>query len=152
MTTLMPQGPETAGLRPQLGTLIKRLSHLAARVTTSALQPSGLNPAQHAALRHIRTTGGCSAAALARLCAVSPQSMGLLLTTLEREGLITRTPSAVHPRVLEIRLSRAGARTLRSADRSLEAALDAFVEILGPAHAEALQAGLDRAVTALTRP
>ncbi|MHA6761704.1 MarR family winged helix-turn-helix transcriptional regulator [Streptacidiphilus sp. PAMC 29251] len=149
---LGPHEREAIDERPHLGAVVKRLSHAVTRTTTAALQPWGLTTAQYTTLRQIRLSSRCSAAGLARQCSVSPQSMALLLVTLEREGHITRRPAAVHPRVLEIRLSRSGAKVLLSAERAVGNAFSGLLTELGPDRSATLHDWLERAATALGRP
>src|SRR5690606_4601869 len=59
---------------------------------------------------------GISAAALARLCGVTPPTMNTVLTNLVDRGLLERTPHPRHRNVLETRLTEKGASAMHEAD------------------------------------
>ncbi|WP_454138068.1 MarR family winged helix-turn-helix transcriptional regulator, partial [Microbacterium paulum] len=73
-----------------------------------------------------------SSAQLARVAAVTAQTMGQTLDKLEAKGLVTRTPSKVHRKVLVVSLTPAGEALLLRADeapRAIEQRLgDAFTD------------------------
>jgi DNA-binding MarR family transcriptional regulator len=64
---------------------------------------------------------GQSAAQLARTAAVSPQTMATILANLETKGLISRTPSALHSKVLVTRLTEEGEALIKKADAAARA-------------------------------
>jgi DNA-binding MarR family transcriptional regulator len=82
----------------------------------AAVKPSGLTVPQYAALLFLVDNPGISAAALARLCHVTPQTMTTILQNLESAGLIVRTPHPWHRNVLETRLTEAGTTAFEQAD------------------------------------
>jgi DNA-binding MarR family transcriptional regulator len=53
-----------------------------------------------------------SAAGLARVCYITPQSMQAIVTRAEKDGLIRRQPSSTNRRVLTMQLTAEGRRTL----------------------------------------
>lgn len=72
------------------------------------LAGSGVSAAQNAVLLAIAGNPQISNAALARAAFVTAQSMQGMLVTLEREGLIRRTPHPDHGRIIMTELTDAG--------------------------------------------
>lgn len=93
-------------------------------------QPAGdLTLPQRAALSRIGRGGPTTAAALARLEQISPQSMSATLAELEARGLIARRPDPDDGRRLVLSTTAAGEKALRqrrtARTRQLAAALSA---------------------------
>jgi DNA-binding MarR family transcriptional regulator len=82
----------------------------------AAVKPAGLTVPQYAALLFLSENAGISAAALARLCHVTPQTMTTILQNLEAGGLIVRTQHPWHRNMLETRLTEAGTAAFEKAD------------------------------------
>lgn len=80
------------------------------------LKPAGLTVAQYAALLNLAGSPGISAAALARLCGVTPPTMNTVLKNLQDRALISRSPHEWHRNVLETRLTDEGRAVLADAD------------------------------------
>lgn len=100
----------------RVGSYVKRAEQALQTAKHAALKPAGVTVPQYAALLHLDENPGISAAALARLCGVTPPTMNALLTNLQERGLIERTPHAWHKNILETRLTEAGAAVMRDAD------------------------------------
>ncbi|MEU1037575.1 MarR family winged helix-turn-helix transcriptional regulator [Streptomyces sp. NPDC005551] len=100
----------------RLGSHIKRAEQALNATKTAVLKPAGLTVAQYAALLHLGANAGISAAALARLCGVTPPTMNTVLKNLQDRGLIERTPHEWHRNVLETRLTDEGRAVLADAD------------------------------------
>lgn len=101
----------------RIGSYLKRAEQAMAAAKTAALKPAGLTVPQYAALLYLDENPGISAAALARLCGVTPPTMNTVLGNLRERGLIERTPHAWHKNVLETRLTDKGAAVMRDADQ-----------------------------------
>lgn len=124
-----------------LGYVLKQAQLALARRMDEALRPLGLTVAQHAALNALDRMPGASNAELARMAFVTAQSMHGLLATLEAKGLVARTPSEEHGRVIEARLTGQGQALLpkgREAVATIEARLGAAMAPLDAATALAL--------------
>src|SRR5215212_2744997 len=93
---------------------------------------------------------GASGAQLARICAVTPQTMATVLANLDTKGLIQRTPSSVHQKVLVTRLTRTGLALVRKADTKAKAIEDRLAEVFEPDERALLSALLERATKALS--
>ena len=97
---------------------IKQLQHAFRVRMDAALQSVGLSTAQYALLTAIGQGAGSSSAELARRCFIKPPSVRELIVRLEADRLIERQSSATHGRVIEIRLTAEGRKTLsRGRDR-----------------------------------
>ncbi|MFB8282385.1 MarR family winged helix-turn-helix transcriptional regulator [Nocardia colli] len=100
----------------RVGSYVKRAEQALQTAKHAALKPAGVTVPQYAALLFLDENPGISAAALARLCGVTPPTMNALLTNLQERGLIERTPHAWHKNILETRLTEAGTAVMRDAD------------------------------------
>lgn len=100
----------------RLGGTLKQVVDDLNTVKQAAVKPAGLTVPQYAALLFLIDNVGISAAALARLCHVTPQTMTTILQNLESGGLIVRTPHPWHRNMLETRLTEAGLAAFEIAD------------------------------------
>ncbi|MFJ5775966.1 MarR family winged helix-turn-helix transcriptional regulator [Streptomyces sp. NPDC093094] len=100
----------------RLGSHIKRAEQALGATKNAVLKPAGLTVAQYAALLHLSENPGISAAALARLCGVTPPTMNTVLKNLQDRALIERTPHEWHRNVLETRLTDEGRAVTADAD------------------------------------
>jgi DNA-binding MarR family transcriptional regulator len=79
------------------------------------LREIGLTTPQYAVLAYLKVEAGASNAALARRAFVTPQTMQAILVTLEKSGLITRSPHPEHGRVQRTQLTASGQHALEAA-------------------------------------
>ncbi|BDT93797.1 MULTISPECIES: MarR family winged helix-turn-helix transcriptional regulator [Nocardia] len=100
----------------RIGSYLKRAEQSLNTAKNAALKPAGVTVPQYAALLFLAENPGISAAALARLCGVTPPSMNTVLGNLQDRGLIERTPHPWHKNVLETTLTDKGAAVMRDAD------------------------------------
>lgn len=100
----------------RIGSYLKRAEQSLNAAKNAALKPAGITVSQYAALLFLAENPGISAAALARLCGVTPPTMNTVLSNLQDRGLIARTPHAWHKNVLETTLTEEGAAVMRDAD------------------------------------
>jgi DNA-binding MarR family transcriptional regulator len=118
------QNPEIAGTRPplpghgkrgekgHLGYLLRQ-AQAATRLTLErALEDLRVTPPQFAVLTMLRAYPGLSGADLARVALLTPQTVGVIIRNLERDGAIRKTPHPVHGRVLQWSLTRRGGTLL----------------------------------------
>ncbi|MGO8873366.1 MAG: MarR family winged helix-turn-helix transcriptional regulator [Acidimicrobiales bacterium] len=104
----------------ELGYVIKRTQQALRNAIDPALADLGLTMAQYAAMYTLHRHPGTSNAELARLSFVTPQTMVRIVADLERRGLLYRTPSPAHGRVLEADLSDRGNNLLKRAQRRVD--------------------------------
>jgi DNA-binding MarR family transcriptional regulator len=134
------ENPALAGVRPpppgqgkrgEQGYLayLLRQAHAAARLTLErALADLGVTPPQFVVLTMLKAYPGLSGADLARVALLTPQTVGVIIGNLERDGAIRKTPHPVHGRVLQWTLTRRGEALLgkcRARARALERRLQA---------------------------
>jgi len=123
------QNPGLAGVRPpppgrgkrgEKGHLayLLRQAQAAARLTLErALADLGVTPPQFAVLTMLKAYPGLSGADLARVALLTPQTVGVIIRNLERDGAIRKTPHPVHGRVLQWTLTRRGGTLLGTCRR-----------------------------------
>src|ERR1700722_532458 len=105
----------------RVGYLIKRAQSALHDAMVDALRPYGLTVTQFAVLTALDEEPGLSNADLARRAFVTPQSMHAVLQELERRQFVVRRSHPQHQRVLQAELTEGGRRTLKSANKSVNA-------------------------------
>lgn len=108
--------PLSKVLDDRLGTHIRRIARLIIDAKAAALRPLGLTVPQYTTLLSVRHLEPTSAAQLARNGMGTPQAAATMLSTLESKGLISRRPSPMHQKLIEVRLTALGAKTIDEAD------------------------------------
>jgi DNA-binding MarR family transcriptional regulator len=78
-----------------------------------ALDDLGITPPQFVVLTMLAAYPGISGADLARLAALTPQTVSVIVANLERGGAIVRRPHAVHGRIQQIDVTDEGEALLR---------------------------------------
>ncbi|WP_305094584.1 MarR family winged helix-turn-helix transcriptional regulator [Prescottella sp. R16] len=104
-------------LDDRLGTHVRRIARLIIDAKAAALRPLELTVPQYTALLSIRHLEPTSAAQLARNGMGTPQAAATMLSTLENKGLVSRRPSPMHQKLVEVRLTALGTKTIEEADR-----------------------------------
>jgi DNA-binding MarR family transcriptional regulator len=94
----------------------RRLQQVLRRTGDAALQPTGLTMAQYTVLQAIARNPDVSSAQIARECHVSRQSLQDLMRILKAAGHV-QVVQRRGGRVLPIRITPAGRKVLRTADR-----------------------------------
>ncbi|WP_424853904.1 MarR family winged helix-turn-helix transcriptional regulator [Streptomyces sp. SAI-170] len=135
----------------RLGSHLKRAEQALNATKNAVLKPAGLTVAQYAALLYLSENPGISAAALARLCGVTPPTMNTVLKNLQDRALIERTPHAWHRNVLETRLTDEGRAVMRDADERAVRVERALAAEFTEEEREALVGLLGRCVELLER-
>ncbi|MEU3774794.1 MarR family transcriptional regulator [Streptomyces sp. NPDC032472] len=100
----------------RIGAHIKRAEQALLAAKNTAVKPGAVTVPQYAALLWLAEKPGISAAALARLCGVTPPTMNTVLKNLQERGFIERTPHEWHRNVLETRLTDEGRAAMELAD------------------------------------
>jgi DNA-binding MarR family transcriptional regulator len=107
--------PPGQGKRGEQGYLayLLRQAHAATRLTMErALSELGVTSPQFAVLTMLRAYPGLSGADLARVAVLTPQTVGVIIRNLERDGAIRKAPHPIHGRVLQWTLTRRGTTLL----------------------------------------
>jgi DNA-binding MarR family transcriptional regulator len=119
VATIRPP-PPGQGKRGEQGYLayLLRQAQAATRLTMErALGRLGVTPPQFVVLTMLRAYPGLSGADLARVALLTPQTVGVIIRNLERDGAISKTPHPLHGRVLQWTLTRRGAALLEKCRR-----------------------------------
>jgi DNA-binding MarR family transcriptional regulator len=122
----------------RIGLHLKRVEQELMAVKHAALRPYGLTVPQYAALYFLAANPGMPAAALARACLVTPQTMATVLANLEAKELIVRSPHPWHRNAQEVRTTDAGQRILEQADAQAVAIERTIADEFSPQEREQL--------------
>jgi DNA-binding MarR family transcriptional regulator len=136
---------------PRIGYVIGRLDRALRREIGALVAPFGLTVPKYTALSILRDRPGLSNAQLARRSYVAPQSMNEVLLSLEADGLIVRSRSAEHGRVVQAVVSERGHAVLEACDRSVTHMENAMLADLDPGERERLREALLACVARLAR-
>ena len=116
-----PPGRGKRGEKGHLAYLLRQ-AQAATRLTLErALADLGVTPPQFAVLTMLKAYPGLSGADLARVALLTPQTVGVIIRNLERDGAIRKTPHPVHGRMLQWTLTRRGATLLARCRRHVMA-------------------------------
>ncbi|MCA1453856.1 MarR family transcriptional regulator [Bradyrhizobium sp. BRP22] len=127
--------PPGQGKRGEQGYLayLLRQAQAATRLTMErALGTLGVTPPQFVVLTMLRAYPGLSGADLARVALLTPQTVGVIIRNLERDGAIRKTPHPVHGRVLQWTLTRRGTAILEKCRRHAHAVDRRLADGLNP--------------------
>jgi DNA-binding MarR family transcriptional regulator len=116
-----PPGEGKRGEQGYLGYLLRQ-AQAATRLTIErSLADLGVTPPQFVVLTMLKAYPGLSGAELARVALLTPQTVGVIIRNLERDGAIRKTPHPVHGRVLQWSLTRRGLTLLEKCRRHARA-------------------------------
>ncbi len=121
---------------------IARVDRGLRREIARRIRPYGLTVPQYTALSILLRRSGLSNAQLARRTHVTPQSMNAVISALEARGLIERTPSEDHGRILRAELTAEGQRVLAACEASIGEFEDELLAALSPAQRRAFMEAL----------
>ena len=128
-------GEGKRGEQGYLGYLLRQ-AHAAVRLTMErSLVDLGVTSPQFAVLTMLNAYPGLSGADVARLTFLTPQTVGVIIRNLERDGAIVMTPHPVHGRIQQWTLTPRGTALLNACrervialEKRLAAGLDAKAE------------------------
>jgi len=130
-----PPGRGKRGEAGYLGYLLRQAQAASRLAMERALDPLGVTPPQFVVLTMLRAYPGLSGADLARVALLTPQTVGVIIRNLERDGAIAKSPHPVHGRILQWTLTRRGAallgkcrRHVLALERRLAAGLNAMTK------------------------
>jgi DNA-binding MarR family transcriptional regulator len=107
-------GEGKRGEEGYLGYLLRQ-AHAAVRLTMErTLADLGVTSPQFAVLTMLNAYPGLSGADVARLTFLTPQTVGVIIRNLERDGAILMTPHPVHGRIQQWTLTPRGATLLKA--------------------------------------
>jgi DNA-binding MarR family transcriptional regulator len=103
-----PPGEGKRGEQGYFGYLLRQASAASRLTLERALAELGATPPQFVVLTMLKAYPGLCGADLARVALLTPQTVGVIIRNLEREGAIKMTPHPVHGRVLQWTLTKRG--------------------------------------------
>lgn len=101
-------GQGKRGEKGYFGYLLRQAAAASRLTLERALSELGATPPQFLVLTMLKAYPGLSGADLARVALLTPQTVGVIIRNLERDGAIKMTPHPVHGRVLQWTLTRRG--------------------------------------------
>src|SRR6202012_5720981 len=126
--------PPGSGKRGEDGHIayLLRQAQAATRLTMDrTLADLGVTMPQFVVLTMLNAYPGLSGAEIARVALLTPQTVGVIIGNLERDGAIKKTPHPVHGRVLQWTLTRRGSALLDKCRRRVNAVERRLVAGLG---------------------
>ena len=100
--------------------MLSSLGYAISRRFHDVLRPLELEPGEFALLRAVAASDGEAQNALAERLHISPSWMVAVVDELEKRGLLERKPHARDRRVRNLRLTTAGKKLLKQAERQAE--------------------------------
>jgi DNA-binding MarR family transcriptional regulator len=126
----------------EAGYLIKEVQHLLRRRMDNALGHLAITTPQFAVLTWLQRTPGLSNAELAQRCFVTPQTMNLIVKKLEDRGLVVRSESPSHGKILPLALTAEGTLMLAESQSSLVGVERSVFGVLSTAELKGLVSAL----------
>jgi DNA-binding MarR family transcriptional regulator len=145
----MSQGEPTIDLDTSLGYLLKEASSALHASMEEVLRPLGMNITHYSCLELLAQRPGLSNSELARGAFVTRQSMNVLLHSLEREGIVTRSTRPESGRALPTQLTAKGRSQLAAASAAVRAVEDRMKADLTASERMSLADLLSRCVSSL---
>lgn len=129
-------GEGKRGEKGYLGYLLRQAQAAVRLSMDRTLTELGVTPPQFAVLTMLKAYPGLSGAEVARLTFLTPQTVGVIIRNLERDGAIRKARHPVHGRILQWWLTPHGATLLRGCrqrvseiEERLSAGLDGKTEV-----------------------
>jgi DNA-binding MarR family transcriptional regulator len=131
-----PPGQGKRGEQGYLAYLLRQAQAATRQAMERKLASLGVTTPQFVVLTMLNAYPGLSGADLARIAALTPQTVGVIIRNLERDGAIRKAAHPVHGRVLQWTLTRRGTNLLdkcrhhaHALERRLSAGLGAKAEL-----------------------
>lgn len=116
-----PPGEGKRGEQGYLAYLLRQAQAATRLAMERALADLGVTSPQFLVLTMLKAYPGLSGADVARVALLTPQTVGVIIRNLERDGAIRKTPHPIHGRVLQWTLTRRGADLLAKCRRHAHA-------------------------------
>jgi len=139
-----PPGQGKRGEQGYFGYLLRQAAAAARLTLERAIAELGTTPPQFVVLTMLKAYPGLSGAQLARVSLLTPQTVGVIIRNLERDGAIKMTPHPVHGRVLQWTLTRRGLILLEKCRRHAMALERRLAAGLSPAEQAAFRRWLGK--------
>ena len=131
-----PPGAGKRGERGYLAYLLRQAQAATRLRMERALADLGVTSPQFVVLTMLKAYPGLSGADLARVALLTPQTVGVIIRNLERDGALKMTPHPIHRRVLQWKLTLRGMALLGKCRRhalAIERRLSARLSTQGQA-------------------
>ena len=131
-----PPGAGKRGERGYLAYLLRQAQAATRLRMERALAALGVTSPQFVVLTMLKAYPGLSGADLARVALLTPQTVGVIIRNLERDGALKMTPHPIHRRVLQWKLTLRGMALLGKCRRhalAIERRLSAGLSTQGQA-------------------
>ena len=116
-----PPGEGKRGEQRYLAYLLRQAQGAARLAMERSLAELGVTSPQFVVLTMLKAYPGLSGADLARVSMLTPQTVGVIIRNLERDGAIRKTPHPVHGRMLQWKVTPRGATLLAKCRRHAQA-------------------------------
>ena len=116
-----PPGQGKRGEQGYLAYLLRQAQAATRLAMERSLADLGVTSPQFVVLTMLRAYPGLSGADLARVALQTPQTIGVIVRNLERDGAIKKAPHPIHGRVLQWTVTRRGAALLEQCRRRADA-------------------------------
>ncbi len=131
-----------ASIEPRVSYLVYRVERRLRGRLDRAVSAHGITTTEYVTLSVLRNRDGLSSAGLARWAFVTPQAMNLVVSGLERRGLVRRTPSPANRRVLQASVTAIGLDILSRCESAMDMIEADMLATLSPGDVDALRAAL----------
>ncbi|PSQ96646.1 MAG: MarR family transcriptional regulator [Bacteroidetes bacterium SW_9_63_38] len=133
----------------RFGYVLKHAQYALRQAMDDRLEAVDLTTPQYAALTALEREDGLSNAEVARRCFVTPQTMHSIVTRLEEEGLLQRTPHPDHGRIQQLHLTDGGQARLDQGHEIVTEIEDGMTEEVTEEELEQAKSVLIRSTAAL---
>jgi DNA-binding MarR family transcriptional regulator len=116
-----PPGEGKRGEQGYLAYLLRQAQAATRLAMERSLAELGVTSPQFVVLTMLKAYPGLSGAELARVAMLTPQTVGVIIRNLERDGAIRKTPHPVHRRALQWTVTQRGATLLDKCRRHAQA-------------------------------
>src|ERR1700761_2149373 len=116
-----PPGGGRRGVQGHIAYLLRQAQRATRLTLERALADLGVTTPQFAVLTMLNAYPGLSGADVARVALLTPQTVGVIIGNLERDGAIRKTPHPVHGRILQWTLTHRGVDLLNQCRRRVDA-------------------------------
>jgi DNA-binding MarR family transcriptional regulator len=127
---------------PRVGYLVYRVERRLRVRLDEAVRDKGVTTTEYVTLSVLRDRDGLSCAQLARWAFVTPQAMNLVISALERRGLVRRRSDPNHRRVRRASVTPKGLRVLDGCDLAMDRIEADMLEGLSPETLDTVRSAL----------
>lgn len=119
-------------MAPRTIYLLSRLHYMLRQKIDRLLADTGITAVHYTIMSMLKSRNTLSSAEIARRYYVTPQSMNEIISSLERQGLVSRMPSTENRRILLVRLTERGSDLLARCDAIADEVEGELTSVLDP--------------------